>query len=80
MKIELEKGKVLPPIPKRGRYPVYPFRTMEVDESFKVDPTEEKPDPLTRLKGSVSIANKKLAPKHFEIRRDGVSARIFRTA
>lgn len=80
MKVEIEKGLSVPPVPKRtGRPAFYPFATMQVGESFLVQATKEKSKPYETVKSSVSVANKKFAPKRFEIRREGKAARIFRT-
>jgi hypothetical protein len=78
--MKVEKNIPLPPLPKRsGRPAAYPFRTMLVGESFFVDQSDKTPKPYASLKSSVSIANKKLTPKHFEIRRENRGARVFRT-
>lgn len=81
MKVEIEKGLSVPPVPKRaGRPAFYPFATMQTGESFQVQAGAEIADPVKTLKSSVSVANKKFSPKRFEIRREGKAARIFRTA
>jgi len=78
--MKVEKNIPVPPLPKRaGRPARYPFKTMAVGESFLVQACATIPEPYNSLKCSVSIANKKFAPKNFEIRRDGIAARIFRT-
>ena len=78
--MKVDKNIPVPPLPKRaGRPATYPFIDMQVGDSFSIAPTAAKPDPVKRLKGTVSIANKKFAPKRFEIRRMDGLARVFRT-
>ena len=77
--MKVEKNIPLPPKPKRsGRPARYPFATMLAGESFFVAQSAKMPDPIKSLKSSVSIANKKFAPKHFELRKIDNGARIFR--
>lgn len=79
--MKVEKNIPLPPLPKRaGRPALYPFAEMGAQTSFLVKACEKMPKPYESLKASVSIANKKFAPKRFEIRREFEGARIFRTA
>ena len=81
MKVEIEKDIPVPPVPKRGGRPArYPFKIMQPGESFLVQACPTMPEPYETLKSSVSVANKKFKPKKFEIRREGIAARIYRTA
>lgn len=79
--MKVDKNIPIPPKPKRpGRPAHYPFATMQAGESFFVPKSRAMPEPINSLKSSVSIANKKFAPKHFEIRKIDDGARIFRVA
>lgn len=79
--MKVDKSIPLPPKRKRaGRPARYPFATMDADESFFVAKSAKMPDPIKSLKSSVSIANKKFAPKRFELRKIDDGARVFRVA
>lgn len=79
--MKVDKNIPLPPKSDRvGRPAIYPFATMAADESFFVDKSPKMLDPMKSLKSSVSIANKKFAPKRFELRRVGDGVRVFRVA
>lgn len=79
--MKVDKNIPLPPKRKRaGRPARYPFATMQADESFFVAQSAKMPDPIKSLKSSVSIANKKFAPKRFELRKIDNGARVFRVA
>lgn len=79
--MKIESGIPLPPKKKGagGRPAMYPFETLEVGQSFVVPFDSERRDPVKSCRPWVSRQNRRLAPKHFEIRHDRDGARIFRT-
>lgn len=84
--IELEIEKNVPmPVRTRGRRGSYkyPFKKMEVGDSFHVAATEDRPKPSRTLASTVSTASKKFG-KLFRVRSvgeddpKGAGARVFR--
>ena len=78
--MKIEKGVPLPEkrVGGSGGQCKYPFKSLEIGDSFFVAPTSELAEPMRSLKSLVSVYNKKLAPKKFAIRREGLGARVFR--
>lgn len=56
---EIDADVAMPTVTRRPRESAYPFDKLEVGQSFHVAPTEEFPDPVSRLQSSVSGARLK---------------------
>lgn len=72
MTIKIEKG--VPLIPKRFESHVYPFREMEIGDSFQL-PAEE----ARRLRGAANVFSKRHKVK-FSVRMVSGGVRVWRTA
>lgn len=77
---EVEKNVPIPNV-RMGTHPIYPFLHLEVGDSFEV--TSSNPEVSiyairNRVSATVSSVNKKLKPKHFIVRSNGKSVRVWR--
>jgi hypothetical protein len=79
--IKIEKDVAIPPVTRgAGAHGKYPYKKMEVGDSFTVSTDEPITIITRRLRQSAAWANKRYAPAKFSVRTTEAGARVWRIA